>query len=493
MADSARPQRSGDAWPHDARETKAHHWATPMQQQPVGFHFGTATSAAALQRYQLELEQHLQHKLSWQLQGSPVLQAMPPSELGWPYSAAASAPFKRPLPLGPLNHLTYQLQAPQPQPQPVQMGQLYLHGSHQHCPAAQPPPLPAAMPPFTPPFTSPYASPFTPGHGAVAGGARLPTRAEGQSSSPAAHHRAEESRLQGVSKRVEAQQRCEEARRNRCEEARKFRCEEARQSRCGEARQNRCEEARQGRCEEARNVRCEEARDVRCKEARMVRCEEGHPPPEAACHDLSAAAVPPSASPASRCGKGVDCPAPAGDLPPTPAQGEARGTPAGIPGPPSAPPPTVHPPAPCSSPAVSPAFARPPSAVSPAGYRPAVGAVAACAAAAPGVAAGVIFGCNDKTFDECFELCIVGLPNKYMPLVQSIRAGCVLSLCSETFAFLHPPPPPPPLALPWRTLSKKYMPSEFLGCGFSPSVLYSGACVGDVACGAAPTWFPICI
>jgi len=35
-------------------------------------------------------------------------------------------------------------------------------------------------------------------------------------------------------------------------------------------------------------------------------------------------------------------------------------------------------------------------------------------------AAGVIFGCTNSTFGECFELALVGLPGKYLPLVESI-------------------------------------------------------------------------
>ena len=41
---------------------------------------------------------------------------------------------------------------------------------------------------------------------------------------------------------------------------------------------------------------------------------------------------------------------------------------------------------------------------------------------AEGFAAGVIFGCTNSTFDECFALSMVGLPRKYMPLVESIVA-----------------------------------------------------------------------
>ena len=35
-------------------------------------------------------------------------------------------------------------------------------------------------------------------------------------------------------------------------------------------------------------------------------------------------------------------------------------------------------------------------------------------------AAGVIFGCTNATFEECFQRKVVGLPRKYIPLVQSI-------------------------------------------------------------------------
>ncbi len=36
-------------------------------------------------------------------------------------------------------------------------------------------------------------------------------------------------------------------------------------------------------------------------------------------------------------------------------------------------------------------------------------------------AAGVIFGCTNATYDECFSLALVGMPNKYLPLVNIIR------------------------------------------------------------------------
>jgi len=54
------------------------------------------------------------------------------------------------------------------------------------------------------------------------------------------------------------------------------------------------------------------------------------------------------------------------------------------------------------------------------------------AAAAPGggpaadVAAGVIFGCTNSTYDECMSLSMVGLPRKYLPLVESIYSGKTL-------------------------------------------------------------------
>lgn len=41
-------------------------------------------------------------------------------------------------------------------------------------------------------------------------------------------------------------------------------------------------------------------------------------------------------------------------------------------------------------------------------------------------AAGIIFGCTDATYDECFELGMVGLPRKYLPLVESIVQGHTL-------------------------------------------------------------------
>jgi len=41
-------------------------------------------------------------------------------------------------------------------------------------------------------------------------------------------------------------------------------------------------------------------------------------------------------------------------------------------------------------------------------------------------AAGVIFGCTNSTYEECFELAMVGLPRKYMPLVESIVADHTL-------------------------------------------------------------------
>ena len=41
-------------------------------------------------------------------------------------------------------------------------------------------------------------------------------------------------------------------------------------------------------------------------------------------------------------------------------------------------------------------------------------------------AAGVIFGCTSKTYDECHALSMVGLPRKYMPLVHSIVADHTL-------------------------------------------------------------------
>lgn len=36
-------------------------------------------------------------------------------------------------------------------------------------------------------------------------------------------------------------------------------------------------------------------------------------------------------------------------------------------------------------------------------------------------AAGVIFGCTNATYDECFSLALVGMPDKYLPLVNTIR------------------------------------------------------------------------
>eukprot|EP00316_Scyphosphaera_apsteinii_P005286 CAMPEP_0119328384 /NCGR_PEP_ID=MMETSP1333-20130426/73216_1 /TAXON_ID=418940 /ORGANISM="Scyphosphaera apsteinii, Strain RCC1455" /LENGTH=263 /DNA_ID=CAMNT_0007337223 /DNA_START=126 /DNA_END=917 /DNA_ORIENTATION=+ len=41
-------------------------------------------------------------------------------------------------------------------------------------------------------------------------------------------------------------------------------------------------------------------------------------------------------------------------------------------------------------------------------------------------AAGIIFGCTNSTFDECFELSMVGLPRKYLPLVESVVNGHTL-------------------------------------------------------------------
>jgi hypothetical protein len=41
-------------------------------------------------------------------------------------------------------------------------------------------------------------------------------------------------------------------------------------------------------------------------------------------------------------------------------------------------------------------------------------------------ASGVIFGCMSSTYDECFDLAMVGLPRKYLPLVSSIVAGHTL-------------------------------------------------------------------
>ena len=37
-------------------------------------------------------------------------------------------------------------------------------------------------------------------------------------------------------------------------------------------------------------------------------------------------------------------------------------------------------------------------------------------------AAGIIFGCTNSTFEECFRLSMVGLPRKYLPLADSIVA-----------------------------------------------------------------------
>ena len=42
--------------------------------------------------------------------------------------------------------------------------------------------------------------------------------------------------------------------------------------------------------------------------------------------------------------------------------------------------------------------------------------------AGPSAAAGVIFGCTNSTYEECFRLSMVGLPRKYLPLVESIVA-----------------------------------------------------------------------
>ncbi|EOD22261.1 hypothetical protein EMIHUDRAFT_354732 [Emiliania huxleyi CCMP1516] len=41
-------------------------------------------------------------------------------------------------------------------------------------------------------------------------------------------------------------------------------------------------------------------------------------------------------------------------------------------------------------------------------------------------AAGVIFSCTDATFEQCYEMSVVGLPRKYLPLVGSIAAGRTL-------------------------------------------------------------------
>ena len=46
--------------------------------------------------------------------------------------------------------------------------------------------------------------------------------------------------------------------------------------------------------------------------------------------------------------------------------------------------------------------------------------------AGPAAAAGVIFGCTNSTYEECFRLSMVGLPRKYLPLVESIVAGHTL-------------------------------------------------------------------
>jgi len=41
-------------------------------------------------------------------------------------------------------------------------------------------------------------------------------------------------------------------------------------------------------------------------------------------------------------------------------------------------------------------------------------------------ASGIIFGCTSSTYDECFSLSMVGLPRKYLPLVNSIVGGYTL-------------------------------------------------------------------
>ena len=41
-------------------------------------------------------------------------------------------------------------------------------------------------------------------------------------------------------------------------------------------------------------------------------------------------------------------------------------------------------------------------------------------------ASGIIFGCTSTTYDECHALSMVGLPRKYMPLVESIVSGHTL-------------------------------------------------------------------
>ena len=43
-----------------------------------------------------------------------------------------------------------------------------------------------------------------------------------------------------------------------------------------------------------------------------------------------------------------------------------------------------------------------------------------------GAAAGIIFGCTNSTYDECFALSMVGLPRKYLPLVECVVKGQTL-------------------------------------------------------------------
>ncbi len=62
--------------------------------------------------------------------------------------------------------------------------------------------------------------------------------------------------------------------------------------------------------------------------------------------------------------------------------------------------------------------------VPPAAIGAAIGAAAASPPPAP--AAGIIFGCTNSTYDECFALSMVGLPRKYLPLVECVAKGQTL-------------------------------------------------------------------
>jgi hypothetical protein len=352
-------QQQGGAWPHGARETEEHPWATPGQQQPA---FPVGAPPPTLQHYQHELEQQLQHQLVWQLQCSAMLQAVPPPELGWPAGGAASAQFQPPSPLDQLSHLSYQIDPqmqPAPQPQQVQMNQQYLHDMQQQRPAALPQSVSAAMPPFNPSLTPQFTPSWPPrapgGHGAAVGGSRLSPRAQVPPPHPLSRRLSEEGRSQAGSSRDDSQH-------------------------------GRGEESRRGE-ESSRSEGAGATSDeIRIAAFLSQACQTG----------------------GGRCGEGGGRSSPAtagGARPSTP--GGTRATPDSGGGQPYERPPCA--PAPSSS---DPSSVSDPRASSAPGV-----------SVSPGVAAGVIFGCNNETYDECFELSMVGLPRKYMPLAHSVRAG----------------------------------------------------------------------